>query len=179
MTKVPNQQSPVLTFSKPTHWVNRVSQKTIDIVKATAPILKKQGQQMTTRMYEIMFHNYPEVKQQFDMSAQADGSQPAKLATAVYSYATHLDNPEALKSMIKRIAHRHVQTHVQPKQYPIVGESLLQAMKEVLGATATEDVMSAWAEAYQALACLFIETECLLYEEEKLGFQPLTKVDPD
>ena len=169
MTSAPNQQSLGITFANQTQLVDQVSQKTIDIVKATAPLLKKQGRQMTTRMYEIMFHNYPEVKQQFDMSAQADGSQPAKLATAVYSYAAHLDEPEALKSMIRRIALRHVQTHVQPEQYPIVGESLLQAMKEVLGGAATEDVMSAWAEAYQALASLFIETEGLLYEDGNLG----------
>jgi nitric oxide dioxygenase len=32
-----------------------VSQKTIEIVKSTAPILKKSGKQITTRMYEIMF----------------------------------------------------------------------------------------------------------------------------
>lgn len=32
-----------------------VSQQTIDIVKSTAPVLKKNGQQITTRMYEIMF----------------------------------------------------------------------------------------------------------------------------
>ncbi|MDF5714071.1 MAG: globin domain-containing protein [Rhizonema sp. NSF051] len=59
-----------------------ISQQTIDIVKSTAPSLKKHGQQITSRMYEIMFHKYPEVKEQFDMSAQANGSQPAKLATS-------------------------------------------------------------------------------------------------
>lgn len=170
MTSNLNQQPPIPTLAEQSQLVNRVSPKTIDIVKSTAPLLKKQGRQMTTRMYEIMFRNHPEIKQQFDMSAQADGSQPAKLATAIYSYATHLEDPEALKSMIKRIAHRHVQTHVRPEQYPIVGESLLQAMKEALGAAATDEVMSGWAEAYQALASLFIETECFLYRERNLSF---------
>jgi hypothetical protein len=61
-----------------------VNQTTIDIVKSTAPLLKKHGQQITTRMYEILFQKHPEVKEKFDMSAQADGSQPVKLATAVY-----------------------------------------------------------------------------------------------
>ena len=169
MTSIPNQPSSARSFAHQTQLAPQVSQKTIDIVKATAPLLKKHGRRVTTRMYEIMFHNYPEVKQQFDMSAQADGSQPAKLATAVYSYAAHLDQPEALKSMIGRIAQRHVQTHVQPEQYPIVGESLLQSMEEVLGAAATEEVVSAWTEAYQALASLFIETEGLLYGEKILA----------
>ena len=143
-----------------------VSQKTIDIVKSTAPILKKQGKQITTRMYEIMFENYPEVKSQFDMSAQSDGSQPAKLATAVYSYANCIDDLPSLKSMVEKIAHRHVQTHVQPEQYSIVGECMLQAMQDVLGEAATPEVMAAWAEAYQALAEVFIHREHEIYEEE-------------
>ncbi|MGB3512016.1 MAG: globin domain-containing protein [Microcoleaceae cyanobacterium] len=143
-----------------------VSQKTIDIVKSTAPILKKQGKQITTRMYEIMFENHPEIKSQFDMSAQADGSQPAKLATAVYSYATHIDDLPGLKSMVEKIAHRHVQTHVQAEQYSVVGECMLQAMQDVLGETATPEVMVAWAEAYEALAEVFIHREHEIYEEE-------------
>lgn len=141
-----------------------VSQKTIDIVKSTAPSLKKHGQQITTRMYEIMFHKYPKVKEQFDMSAQANGSQPAKLATAVYSYATQIDNLPVLKGMVERIAHRHVQTHVLPEEYPIVGECLLQAIKDVLGEAATEEVIAAWAEAYQALSVIFIEREHDIYD---------------
>ncbi|NER98315.1 MAG: bacitracin resistance protein BacA [Symploca sp. SIO1B1] len=143
---------------------NTVSQETINIVKSTAPILKKHGQKITTRMYEVMFEQYPDVKTQFDMSAQANGTQPAKLATAVYSYATHIDHLETLQAMVDKIAHRHVQTHVLPEQYPIVGECLLQAMKDVLGDAGTEEVVAAWAEAYQALAEIFINREQQIYQ---------------
>ena len=143
-----------------------VSQKTIEIVKSTAPILKKSGKQITTRMYEIMFENHPEVKAKFDMSAQADGSQPIKLATAVYSYASQIDNLSALKSMVETIALRHVQVQVLPEEYSIVGESLLQAMKDVLGQTATEEVMAAWTEAYQALSEVFVKREHQIYKEQ-------------
>ena len=96
------------------------------------------------------------------MSAQANDSQPAKLANAVYAYASHIDNLEVLK--VEKIAHRHVQTHVQPEQYAIVGESLLQAMKDILGEAATDEVMSAWTEAYGALAEVFINREHQIYE---------------
>ncbi|WP_036486636.1 globin domain-containing protein [Myxosarcina sp. GI1] len=141
-----------------------VSQKTIDIVKSTAPVIKQHGKKITTRMYEIMFDTHPEVKSQFDMAAQTNGTQHAKLATAVYSYATHIDDLESLKAMVDKIAHRHVATHVLPEQYPIVGECLLEAIKHVLGDAATEDVMTAWAEAYQALAGVFINREQQMYQ---------------
>ncbi|AFZ35292.1 Nitric oxide dioxygenase [Stanieria cyanosphaera PCC 7437] len=153
----------LLTLSEHPHPKNQVSQKTIDIVKSTAPLLKQHGEKITKKMYEIMFRNHPEVKEQFDMSAQANGSQPAKLATAVYSYATQIDNLSALQSMVEKIAHRHVATYVQPEQYAIVGESLLQAIKDVLGDAATKEVMTAWTEAYQVLAEVFINREQQIY----------------
>jgi nitric oxide dioxygenase len=129
-----------------------ISQKTIDLVKFTVPVLKQNGQKITNRMYEIMFHNYPEVKAQFDMSAQANGTQSAKLATVVCSYATHIDDLQALKAIVDKIAHRHVQTHVLPEQYPIVGECLLQAIQDVLGDAATEEVMTAWTEGLSSIS---------------------------
>lgn len=141
-----------------------ISQQTIDIVKSTAPALKEHGKTITSRMYEIMFLTHPEVKAQFDMSAQANGKQPAKLASAVYAYATHIDDLGALKSAVDKIAHRHVATHVVPEQYSVVGECLLQAIKDVLGDAATEDVMTAWTEAYQALAEIFINREQEIYQ---------------
>ena len=154
----------VLTLSEHPQPKKGISQQTIEIVKSTAPILRQHGQKITTRMYEIMFHKYPEVKAKFDMSAQANGTQPAKLAAAVYGYATHIDDLEALKVMIDKIAHRHVQTHVVPEQYPIVGKCLLQAIKDVLGDAATEEVMTAWTEAYQVLAEVFINREQQIYQ---------------
>ncbi len=153
-----------LTLSQQVLMKEGISQHTIDLVKSTAPVLKKQGKTITTRMYEIMFHKYPEVKEQFDMAAQANGKQPTKLATAVYSYATHIDDLEGLKAMVEKIAHRHVQTHVLPEQYPIVGECLLQAIRDVLADAATEEVMTAWTEAYQALAEIFINREQQIYQ---------------
>lgn len=141
-----------------------ISQHTINIVKSTAPILKEHGKTITSRMYEIMFENHPEVKAQFDMSAQANGTQPAKLATAVYAYATHIDNLEALKTAVDKIAHRHVATQVFPEQYPVVGECLLQAIQDVLGDAATPEVMTAWGKAYRMLADIFINREQQIYQ---------------
>lgn len=141
-----------------------ISQQTIDTVKSTAPVIKEHGKAITSRMYEIMFDTHPEVKAQFDMSAQANGTQPAKLATAVYAYAIHIDDLGALKSAVDKIAHRHVATHVLPEQYPIVGECLLQAIKDTLGDAATAEIMTAWTEAYQALADIFINREQQIYQ---------------
>lgn len=47
------------------------------------------------------------------------------------------------------IAHKHASLHVLPEHYPMVGKSLLKAIKTVLGDAATDDIMNAWAVAYQ------------------------------
>jgi nitric oxide dioxygenase len=41
----------------------------------------------------------------------------------------------------------------------------LEAMKDVLGEAATEEVIDAWSEAYNALANIFIDTEAKLYKK--------------
>jgi len=57
------------------------------------------------------------------------------------------------------MAHKHVSFDVQPEHYTIVGECLLQAMRDILGEAATEDVMAGWKEAYEFLAELLIGIE--------------------
>jgi hemoglobin-like flavoprotein len=146
-----------------------VSQKTIEIVKATAPVIKERGEEITRRMYEIAFEERPDYKRSFEttwMQHLDGGAQVRKLAASVYAYATHIDRLDELAAAVDRIAHRHVATRILPEQYPLIGEKLLQAMKDVLQDAATDDVISAWAEAYEALANIFIQKEHAIYQQE-------------
>ncbi|EKQ68327.1 hemoglobin-like flavoprotein [Leptolyngbyaceae cyanobacterium JSC-12] len=145
-----------------------VSQKTIEIVKATAPILKERGEEITQRMYQIAFEQRPDYKRGFEttwMQHLDGGGQAQKLAAAVYAYATHIDRLDELTTAVDHIAHRHVATRILPEQYPLIGEKLLQAMKDVLQDAATDDVIAAWAEAYEALAAIFIQREKVIYQQ--------------
>ena len=60
----------------------------------------------------------------------------------------------------------HVNANVKPEHYPIVGENLLAAIKEVLGDAATEEVLNAWAEAYEVIAKVFIQIEKDMYIDQ-------------
>lgn len=146
-----------------------VSQRTIDIVKATAPIIKEKGEEITQRMYQITFAERPDYKRGFEntwMQHLDGGGQAHKLAAAVYAYATHIDRLDELATAVDHIAHRHVQTRILPEQYSLIGQKLLQAMKDVLQDAATDEVIAAWAEAYEALSNIFIQTEKAIYEQE-------------
>ncbi|KAL4863463.1 hypothetical protein BDV12DRAFT_177463 [Aspergillus spectabilis] len=136
-----------------------------DIVKATIPALEKHGVEITTLFYKNMLSKHPELNNIFNRAHQATGEQPAALAHAVWAYASNIDHPEALKTAVSRIGHKHASLGVTADQYPIVGEHLLGAIKEVLGDGATEPVVDAWSAAYQQLAEIFTEFESNLYKQ--------------
>ena len=137
-----------------------LSQKTIEIVKATAPVLQNKGFEITSRMYERLFSEYPETKVFF---VNTKDGQAERLANAVIAYAQNIENLEALGPSVTAIANKHVAVNVQAEHYPIVGTVLLAAMQDVLGDAASDEVIEAWKEAYFFLAGIFIEKEQALY----------------
>ena len=136
-----------------------LNQKTIDIIKSTVPVLKEHGLEITKTFYKTMFANNPEVKEMFNMDKQESGEQPK-------AAAQNIDNLEAILPAVKKIGSVHVNSYVKPEHYPIVGKNLLLAIKEVLGDAATEEVLNAWAEAYEVIAKVFIDVEKDMYIDQ-------------
>lgn len=128
-----------------------LSRKTIEIVKSTVPILKTQGTDITTYFYKTMFAAHPELLNIFNQTNQSRGRQQTALANAVLAAASYIDHLETILPVVEQISQKHRGLGVKPEHYPIVGEFLLKAIKEVLGDVATEEVLQAWAEAYGPL----------------------------
>lgn len=142
-----------------------LSDKTIDLVKATVPALETHGLAVTQRMYERMFQN-SDIRDLFNQSHHGEtGSQPKALAAAVVAYARNIDNLGALASRVERIAQKHVGLNILPEHYSAVAESLLGAIKDVLGDAATDEILAAWGEAYWLLADVLIAREGNIYRE--------------
>lgn len=136
------------------------------IVKSTVPLLEAGGEALTTHFYKKMLGGYPEVRPLFNQAHQASGDQPRALANGVLMYARHIDELQALGSLVAKIVHKHVALQVLPEHYPIVGKCLLESIREVLGEEiATDEVIAAWAAAYQQLADLLIGAEEEVYAE--------------
>ncbi len=142
-----------------------LSQKTIDIVKSTVPVLEKHGVDITKHFYKRMFTNHPELKNVFNQSNQREGRQPQALAASVYAAAANIVNLESILPVVHLIAHKHRALGILPEHYPIVGENLLAAIKEVLGDAATDEIIEAWADAYGVIADVFIQVEEELYQQ--------------
>lgn len=137
-----------------------------DIIKTTVPLLETGGEALTTHFYELMLRDYPQVRPLFNQAHQASGTQQRALANGVLTYARHIDKLEALGPLASQIVNKHVALQIQPEHYPIVGNCLLQAIRDVLGETvATNEVIDSWTAAYQQLADLLIEAERAIYDE--------------
>jgi hemoglobin-like flavoprotein len=138
-----------------------LSSKTKELVKTTAALIKKDPEKLTNRMYDLMFGNYPYAKPLFK---NAPKNQPQILARSIVGYAENIDNLSALEGVLDNIARHHVKTSILPDHYPWVADSLLRSIKDTLGDAATDEVMTAWGEAYWFLANVLIERERQLYQ---------------
>lgn len=137
------------------------------IIAATLPAVGAHVNRITEVFYPLMFKRYPEVKAFFNQAHQAEGTQPRALANAVVAYASNLDRLEVLGDAVALIVQKHASLNIQPQHYPIVGECLLAAIKEVLGDAATDEVLGAWAEAYFQLADILIAAEENVYRNRE------------
>jgi len=144
-----------------------LNEKTIEIIKSTVPVLEIHGTEITTRFYKSLFEKHPELLNIFNHANQREGKQQTALANTVYAAAVHIDKLGAIIPVVKQIAQKHRALGVLPEHYPIVGETLLQAIKDVLGDAATDEILGAWGEAYGVIADAFIGIEQDMYREAK------------
>lgn len=139
----------------------------IAIVKSTVPLLEAGGSAITEHFYQRMFLHNPELKNIFNMSNQATGSQKLALFEAILAYAKNIDNLVVLKHAVERIAQKHTSFHIQPEHYQVVGLHLIETLRELLPEQFTPAVESAWTAAYGVLANIFINREEQLYSERE------------
>lgn len=144
-----------------------LNNKTIEIIKSTVPVLEEHGEKITTRFYELMFGNHPELLNIFNHANQKQGRQQKALSSTVYAAAKYIDNLEAILPVVKQIGHKHRSLGIKPEHYPIVGKHLLLAIEDALGDAATKEIIDAWAEAYNVIADAFISIEAEMYDEVK------------
>ncbi|WP_318414038.1 NO-inducible flavohemoprotein [Photobacterium leiognathi] len=148
-----------------------LNQKTIDIVKATAPVIAEAGPVVTQHFYQRMFSHNPELKDVFNMSHQQNrenngpSSQQEALFNAVCAYANNIDNLAVLLPAVEKIAHKHTSFLITAEQYNIVGTHLLATIDELL--SPRQEVLDAWGEAYGVLANIFINREEEIYQENE------------
>lgn len=142
------------------------STQTIEIIKATIPVLEEHGTAITKVFYKNMFIEHPELLDIFNETNQKLGRQQNALASTVLAAAKHIEHLAVLLPQVTGISHKHRALQILPEHYPIVGKHLIGAIKQVLGEAANDDIINAWTEAYDEIANVFIQLEKDMYKEE-------------
>lgn len=145
-------------------------------IKASVPVLELSGLDLTKQFYNYMLDNYDEVKPFFNASNQVTFKQPKVLAFALLNYAKNIDDLTPLHDFVEQIVVKHVGLQVKAEHYPIVGNSLITTIKNLLGPeVATEEFVDAWVTAYGNLAQILIDAEHSLYQKQPWqGFREFT-----
>ena len=108
-----------------------LSEKSIEVVRATLPAVGGAIGEITPIFYRRMFAAHPELERDLvHRGNQAEGDQARALAGAIAAYATILvtDTRREPEEILARIAHKHASLGVVAEQYPIVHEHLFAAI---------------------------------------------------
>ena len=135
-----------------------------EVIKSTTPQFLEKSHDITTRMYEVLFENHPEVKPMFD---NAPNNQPRMFAGALHAHLISLDDPSVLDSFRVPICRKHTHAGVKKEHYPFIYEAFRQAMKEKLGTAATDEMLDAWQKWVEFLGNKLIEREAEFYKTGK------------
>lgn len=152
-----------------------LSEKDMDIIKQTVPVLQEKGVEITSFFYNRMFNEHPELRNMFNQTNQKKGLQSTALAQTVLAAAANIEHLGAIMPVVKEIAYKHVALQVPEAGYKIVGENLIAAIMHVLDLKEEDPIIQAWIKAYWEIADVFIQVEKDMYAEMLWdGFQPFT-----
>lgn len=76
----------------------------VKFIKATVPVLQEHGNEITTRLYQNMLAEIPDLNNVFNQPNQFNGHQAAALAGSLYAYAAHFDDLGVLSPAMERIS---------------------------------------------------------------------------
>ena len=122
----------------------------IVLVRASWPVISDRADTLTARFYEHLFAIDESAARLFtgvDMAAQRQ-----KLAQTLAVVVKALDDVDRLLPAVAALGKRHTHYGVEDRHFDSVGEALLQALSDTLGAGFSADVREAWAVAYALIA---------------------------
>lgn len=131
-----------------------LSEDQITLIQSSFMRVVPRADPMAKVFYAKLFEQRPEFRGLFpdDMTEQR-GKLVSTLATVVQS----LGSLEQILPEVEALGERHVGYNVKPEDYGPVGEALLWALSEVLGADWSEEAEKAWAAAYAVLSRAMIQ----------------------
>jgi len=99
--------------------------------------------------YGNLFAEHPELRPLFRSDLSEQGK---KLMQTLSLAVSSLRRPEAIREPVERLGARHVAYGVRRDHYPLVGATLVDTLRQALGAELTPEAEKAWESAIALLA---------------------------
>jgi len=130
----------------------RLSDKTVKLLKSSAPEMKEKGTQIATHLFLSLFERYPVFRDLFPKDNVKSGKMISVLPHALTVFAENADNMIQLDDIITRIVKKHVDKGVQQWHYPLLEECFLDALSSTLQLQKRPDLLQAWEDGFKFLA---------------------------
>ena len=124
----------------------------IALVRVTWPRVLDNADALTMRFYAHLFEIDASASRLFsgvDMVAQR-----AKLSQSLAVMVSVLDDADRLYPALAALGKRHTHYGVQERHFASVGEALIRALEDTLGAAFTPALRAAWTAAYAVVAAV-------------------------
>jgi len=126
----------------------------IDHIRATWSIASTDAAGFTADFYTRLFAAAPEVEPMFTASSMSE--QRRKLAAAVSAVVTAADDLDRIAPALAAMGRRHGGYGVEPYQYAVVGQALIDTLADRVGADFDQHAREAWALAIGRVAAIMI-----------------------
>ena len=106
--------------------------------------------QVADKFYEILFSDYPQAEGLFENANMA--KQKKALIRSLAFIVDNLENNDRLIAYIQGLGQRHGRYHVEEEHFDWVGASLLKTFAHFFEDGWTDELQTAWADAYGVIA---------------------------
>lgn len=147
---MPVHRHPVAAANTPDAFANiPLDQALIDRLKHTYHMIRREDLRLAELFYDRLFAAAPHLRRLFvtDRNVQA-----RKLINTLDSIVQNLSQPRENAAILTALGKRHVDYGAKPEHYDLVIDTLLQAMREVLGPDADENGLNEWRTALRLIS---------------------------
>mmetsp|Transcript_7530 Transcript_7530/g.13334 ORF Transcript_7530/g.13334 Transcript_7530/m.13334 type:complete len:306 (-) Transcript_7530:140-1057(-) len=155
------------------HTLNAEEEATL---KKSAHDLMSKGPVILSHMYDHFFKENPEMKPYFSAcfihkTMDENHDKPTSLlsramAHILFNFVAHIHDIDKFDKDMERISYKHVSRDVKPEFYKIMGDSLEEALEDVLGKD-NQNLLKSWRHAFDVMSEIFIEDENRIRKELK------------
>ncbi|MDO6460439.1 hypothetical protein Q4485_07015 [Granulosicoccaceae sp. 1_MG-2023] len=132
----------------------RLDQITIDVLSENQVFLEENADDITYRMYDILFRRYPHLRGFFGQSRQ---SHPNLLRLLLECFGVEEGQPaRCIDHVVEQAA-----VCIKPEHLKVFRRASVQAMQDVLFHEATPELVKAWKAAFDAFATALEEADSL------------------